>query len=93
MQYCSFHATLPKTYNSKFMLGVLIDLSKAFDTVDHHILLKKLKHYGVNEKTLAWLRSYFSKENNISKIVMTPNIYLKLIAVSRRGLCLGHYFS
>ena len=43
---------------SKFTLGVFIDLSKAFDTVGHQILLKTLKHYGVNEKTLAWLRSY-----------------------------------
>ena len=44
--------------NGKFTLGVLIDLSKAFDTVDHQILLNKLKHYGVNENTLAWLQSY-----------------------------------
>ena len=44
--------------NGKFTLGVFIDLSKAFDTVDYQILLKKLKHYGVNEKTLAWLQSY-----------------------------------
>ena len=46
-------------YKGKFTLGVFIDLSKAFDTVDHQILLQKLKHYGVNEKTLAWLRSFF----------------------------------
>ena len=31
---------------------------KAFDTVFHQILLKKLKHYEVNEKHVAWLRSY-----------------------------------
>ena len=35
----------------------------------------------------------FSKENNISKIVMTSNIYLKLIMVFCKGLYLGHYFS
>ena len=45
-------------HNGKFTLGVFIDLSKAFDTVDQQILLKKLKHYGINEKTLAWLQSY-----------------------------------
>ena len=44
--------------NGKFTLGVFIELSKAFDTVDHQILLKKIKHYGVNEKTLTWLQTY-----------------------------------
>ena len=73
--------------NRKFTLAVFIDFSKAFDTVDHPILLKKLKHYGVNEKTLKWLQSYLSQKNNILKIIMT------LIVVSRSGLYLGHYFS
>ena len=56
MQSYSLHMLLPKTLiMAKFALRVSIDLSKAFDTVDHQILLKKLKHYRVNEKMLAWL--------------------------------------
>ena len=33
---------------------VLIDLSKAFDTLNHQILLKKLSHYGTKNKNLNW---------------------------------------
>ena len=41
-----------------FTLGVFIDLSKPFDTVDNHILVSKLYNYGVNSNNLHWFQSY-----------------------------------
>ena len=69
-------------------LGVF-DLSKTFDTVDHQILLKKLKHYGVNGKVLAWLQSYLFQRKQYMEDINDINYLLEIDCGVLRGSILG----
>ena len=63
-QYSISHALINTTENIRKALddgniscGVFVDLRKAFDTVDHKILLAKLNHYGVRGVSNGWCKS------------------------------------
>ena len=45
---------LGATENKKLSIGIILDLSKAFDTVNHDILIRKLDQYGIRTESNVW---------------------------------------
>ena len=74
-----------KLDNREFACGVFIDLQKAFDTVDHEILLSKLDHYGIRGIEHAWFKSYLSDR---SQFVSLSNSNSELLPI-RHGVPQG----
>ena len=60
------------------VIGVFLDLKKAFDTGDHHILIKKLFSYGIRGNTLKWFQSYLTDR---SQFVTYDGIESKVLSI------------
>ena len=57
-----------RTIDSKEHVALItLDLSKAFDCLNHNLLLQKLQNLGLHESTISWLKSYLSNRSQITK--------------------------
>ena len=77
------------TDNKKHAIGVFIDLKKAFDTVDHEILIKKLNFYGVREVGNDWIKSYLTNRKKFFEINGCASELLNVTLGVPQGSILG----
>lgn len=75
--------------NQKVTAGVFLDLSKAFDTINHSILISKLNHYGIQGNALKLIKNYVSDRKQFVKFRdQTSNQYIVRCGVPQ-GSILG----
>ncbi len=95
-KYSTNHALLSivegireKLDKKTFVCGVFVDLEKAFDTVNHKILLQKLEHYGIRGTANNWFQSYLSGRRQQVKLDGTYSGFLDVTCGVPQGSILG----
>ena len=72
-----------------FAVSIFLDLSKAFDTVNHTILFSKLSHYGVRGLPLQWFMSYMTNREQFVSFQNTESSTMKITCGVPQGSILG----
>ena len=75
--------------SKKYTLSVFVDLFKAFDTVNHKILISKLENYGIRGKKLLWFMSYLTNRTQFIKYSNLNTIFQKIVCGVPQGSVLG----
>ena len=75
--------------NGDHVVGLFLDFSKAFDTVDHSILLDKLFHYGVRGIALDWFQNYLTDRKQFTNFSNAKSEYKNIVCGVPQGSILG----
>ena len=73
----------------KYSIGTFIDLSKAFDTINHKILIRKLELYGIRGTPLLWFTNYLENRCQYVSINNTASTTNKISSGVPQGSILG----
>ena len=73
----------------KYVMGIIIDLKKAFDTIDHNISLNKLYHYGIRGISNDWIKSYFENRKQFVQYDDAISDYKEILCGVPQGSILG----
>ena len=76
-------------YEDKYVLGVFMDLQKAFDTINYNILFNKLEYYGFRGICLAWFKSYFDNRLQFTVVNGADSITNSITCGIPQGTILG----
>ena len=75
--------------DNKYGCGIFLDLKKAFDTVNHRILLENLEHYGIRGVVLDWFKSYLENRKQYVTVNGHCSETLNIICGVPQGSVLG----
>ena len=73
----------------KSSIGIFLDLSKAFDTIDHNILLSKMDYYGFRGIVYEWFKSYISNRKQYVNVNSNRSGLQHIICGVPQGSILG----
>ena len=83
------NALLKSLDEGKITIGIFIDFQKAFDTINHDILIRKLSHYGIRGTALQWFANYLFNRFQFVKYREVHSSYKEISCGVPQGSVLG----